>query len=135
MHTTLEFTVHAYQRSQERAVPASVVRELQTAAARFVGHKVKGQRMEYRVVRHGRAFWIAAVTPGGVATVYGRDEDDVRVWALNYLMNPEQSYNRLRRLGEHRTPDERVTDELARLWLSSDQSREGSARLKGVVRA
>lgn len=121
--TSLDLTEHAMQRQQERNVPHSVAEELRTTAARFTGHIVCGQRVEYRIVRHGRTFWVGVVTPGGVTTFYPHDEQSVLAWARNCLLNPEQSIGRLRRLAGHRTPEERVTDELELLWLGADRRR------------
>ena len=125
MQPALEFSVHARQRQQERNLPSCVARALRTSAARFTGHVVRGQRIEYRVVRHDHTFWIAAVTPGGIATVYPHDLDSVRRWAQVYLLNPTQSFNRLVRLPNHRTANETVTDELAKLWLTEDEGLDG----------
>lgn len=129
MHATVELTVHAVERQQQRNVPPSVVQALQTSATRYVGHRVGGVRVEYRIVRHGRTFWIAPVTAGEVATMYSKDESEIRSWARTYLLNPEQSACRLLRLASHRTPAEAVTDELASLWLGEEHRQSASGRL------
>lgn len=116
MQGATHLTVHAEQRRHERQVPPSVMQELGSTAARFLGHERNGRRIELRIVKHGETFWIAPTNQGVVITVYAKQSEEMRRWAHAFLVHPEQSWPRLLRLRSHRTPEEQVTDELERLW-------------------
>ncbi|MBX3142259.1 MAG: hypothetical protein KF813_00775 [Trueperaceae bacterium] len=125
MHSRLEFSVHALQRRVEREAPSSVMHELQTTTVRFAGRTVKGQRIQYRIVRHGESFWIAPIVMGRAATIYASKVSEIRSWTQRHLLNPEQSLRLLLRFASHRTPNEMVTDELAAIWLAAEQAGSG----------
>lgn len=108
-------TRHSHDRRAERFVPHSIFEELCTSAASFHGHG----SVRYRVVRHGNAFWIAPLRDGCVLTVYCVVGAGINAWAAGHLRNPDQTRHRLLNMAGHVTTEERITQELARLWLEA----------------
>ena len=106
-------TRHGHHRRTERGVPHSVLSELCTAAASFLGHG----GVRFRIVRRGEAFWIAPLREGYVLTVYAEERTGMDAWAQRHLVNPDQTRHRLQNLPDHVTPEEAITQELAGRWL------------------
>lgn len=118
MQPTLEFSLHAWHRVDERQPPPSVVKEIQSTAKTYAGHVDRGERVVYRIVRHADRFWIAPIQKGCVTTVYSTSAAEIRNWSRRYLLNPGQAATQLLRLEGHKTPNDLVTKELEELWLA-----------------
>ena len=114
--TTLRLSHHALDRSCERAVPTSVLDALQRHAHEFLGRHQHHRRLKLRIVRQGDTFWVAPHDGRDIITIYAKHRRELTRWANNYLVNPDQNRHRLALIPNHRTPEEAITDELARLW-------------------